>query len=376
MSPFPDAQDLTVGRRRRPARFGRCRRPRTARQPTVGQPATGRPREAVRSAAVRPGHPRCSADRRGQRDGRGRPAHPGSSGAGVRTQPQRRSVRDHLRGHHPEPRDAAVSLRCTPRCRTSASARYVDHGRRLVEWVAEGSLDAAFIAIAGQMDLPKGVTSRVVGTDRLAVLSPVSCDLRSTERRHFVGRTVVTYTTDHSGEELDRRVVGLGATPHRAATAETAVRTGTIAGRPGGAPPRSPPRLLHRRRQGAGHHAVRRYPAVPGQPGADRPALEDCSAGGPPGARTFGGRLEGRRGELSALPVAGLQHGVSQPVPSHPQACSDGSSRHRKPEHLRRHRELRDRRQDLPESTTHLGKDLLDERLQPARRGRTTPGRR
>ena len=111
-------------------------------------------------------------------------------------------------------------------------SQVVDHGPRLVEWVAEGSLDAVFIAIAGQMDLPKGVTSRIVGTDRLAVLSPASCDLRSTERRQFVGRTVVTYTTDYSGEELDRRVVGVGATPHRAATAETAVRMGRLLGLP------------------------------------------------------------------------------------------------------------------------------------------------
>jgi DNA-binding transcriptional LysR family regulator len=116
-----------------------------------------------------------------------------------------------------------------PHIRTS---QIVDHGPRLVEWVAEGSLDAAFVAIAGQMQLPKGVTSRIVGVDRIGVLAPATCDLRSTDRRHLAGRTVITYTTDHSGEELDRRVVGLGATPHRAATAETAVRLGRLLGYP------------------------------------------------------------------------------------------------------------------------------------------------
>ena len=52
-----------------------------------------------------------------------------------------------------------------PHIRTS---QVVDHGPRLVEWVAEGSLDAAFVAIAGQIGAaPKGVTSQVVGVDRI-----------------------------------------------------------------------------------------------------------------------------------------------------------------------------------------------------------------
>jgi DNA-binding transcriptional LysR family regulator len=116
-----------------------------------------------------------------------------------------------------------------PHLRTS---QVVDHGPRLVEWVAEGSLDAALVAIAGQIELPKGVTGRVVGVDRIGVLVPAACDLRSTERRQLAGRTVVTYTTDYSGEELDERVIALGATPYRAATAETAVRLGRLLGHP------------------------------------------------------------------------------------------------------------------------------------------------
>jgi DNA-binding transcriptional LysR family regulator len=116
-----------------------------------------------------------------------------------------------------------------PQIRTS---QVVDHGRRLVERVAEGELDAAFVAIAGQIVLPKGITGRVVGLDRIGVLAPANCDLRSTDRRHLAGRTVITYTSDQSGEELDRRVVGLGATPHRAATAETAVKLGRLLGHP------------------------------------------------------------------------------------------------------------------------------------------------
>jgi DNA-binding transcriptional LysR family regulator len=116
-----------------------------------------------------------------------------------------------------------------PHLRTS---QIVDHGPRLVGWVAEGSLDAAFVAIAGQMELPKGVAGHVMGVDRIGVLTPAACDLRSTGRRQFAGRTVVTYTSDYSGEGLDGRVAALGATPHRAATAETAVRLGRLLGHP------------------------------------------------------------------------------------------------------------------------------------------------
>ncbi len=42
----------------------------------------------------------------------------------------------------------------------------------------------------------------------------------------------MTYTTDRSGEELDRRLISLGATPQRMATAETAVRMGRLLGQP------------------------------------------------------------------------------------------------------------------------------------------------
>jgi hypothetical protein len=87
-------------------------------------------------------------------------------------------------------------------------------------------MDAAFVAIAGQIELPKGVANQVLGVDRIGLLAPATCDLHSTDRRQFVGRTVVTYTTDYSGEELDGARRRPGATPYRAATAKTAVRLG------------------------------------------------------------------------------------------------------------------------------------------------------
>ena len=111
-------------------------------------------------------------------------------------------------------------------------SQVTDHGPRLIDWIAEGSLDAAFLAIAGQMVLPSSVTHQVFGTDTIAVLLPHGCELSSARRGQLSGRAVVTYTTDRSGEELDRRLIALGATPHRMATAETAVRMGRLLGEP------------------------------------------------------------------------------------------------------------------------------------------------
>ncbi|GAA1406606.1 LysR family transcriptional regulator [Catellatospora coxensis] len=99
----------------------------------------------------------------------------------------------------------------------------VDHGDRLVGWVGEGSLDAAFVAIANQLRLPATVGAVPVAVDRLAVLSP-SGVTTGRGRHPFAGRTVVTYTYDMSTEALHRRLSELGGMPRTAATAETAVR--------------------------------------------------------------------------------------------------------------------------------------------------------
>ena len=147
-------------------------------------------------------------------------------------------------------------------------SQVVDHGPRLVEWVAEGSLDAAFIAIAGQMELPKGVTSRVVGVDRIGILVPASCDLRSSDRRQFAGRTVITYTIDYSGEELDRRVVALGASPLQGGDRGDRGADGATPGLPRGDAPVPaaglPPRQRSRARQRHGSVA----PDSPWSPGS------------------------------------------------------------------------------------------------------------
>ncbi|MEU5564870.1 LysR family transcriptional regulator [Micromonospora musae] len=106
-----------------------------------------------------------------------------------------------------------------------------DHGDRLVEWVGEGSLDAAFVAVANQMRLPATVSAVSVADDRLAVLTPPAVSLRG-GRRPFADLDVVTYTYDMSADTLNQRLSGLGARPRTAATAETAVRTARLSGCP------------------------------------------------------------------------------------------------------------------------------------------------
>ena len=189
-----------------------------------------------------------------------------------------------------------------PHLRTS---QVTDHGPRLVEWVAEGSLDAAFVAIAGQMELPRGVTHQVVGMDPLAMLVPATCDLRSAGRRQLAGRVVVTYTIDHSGEDLDRRLVALGAIPNRTATAETGVRLGRMLGNPVVLP-----RSLLRAYLAEGDRElspeVRRSSAVPGEPAPGLALLEARRARRTPGAGPVGcpREVQATSPLLSSLPRA------------------------------------------------------------------------
>ncbi|MET8352089.1 MULTISPECIES: LysR family transcriptional regulator [unclassified Micromonospora] len=106
-----------------------------------------------------------------------------------------------------------------------------DHGDRLVEWVGEGSLDAAFVAVANQMRLPTTVSAVPVASDRLAVLTPPAASLRK-GRRPFADLDVAIYTYDMSTDTLHQRLSGLGARPRTAATAETAVRMARLLGCP------------------------------------------------------------------------------------------------------------------------------------------------
>lgn len=106
-----------------------------------------------------------------------------------------------------------------------------DHGDRLVEWVGEGSLDAAFVAVANQMRLPATVGAVAFASDRLAVLTPPGVTLAA-GRRPFADHDVICHTYDMSTSALLSRLSELGGRPRVAATAETAVRMARALGCP------------------------------------------------------------------------------------------------------------------------------------------------
>src|SRR4051794_31643531 len=99
----------------------------------------------------------------------------------------------------------------------------VDHGDRLVDWLDEGTLDAAVLAIAGQLELPRSVHRHRIGTEDLVLFLPVGVRRPGTGVRPFAGRTVVFATYDAGSESIRRRLTGLGAEPRSAATVQAAL---------------------------------------------------------------------------------------------------------------------------------------------------------
>ena len=99
----------------------------------------------------------------------------------------------------------------------------VDHGERLVDWLDEGTLDAAVLAIAGQIELPRSVRRHRIGSDELVLFLPVGAPAPRARVRPFAGRDVVFATYDAGSETIRQRLVGLGAEPRRAATVQAAL---------------------------------------------------------------------------------------------------------------------------------------------------------
>jgi len=97
----------------------------------------------------------------------------------------------------------------------------VNHGDQLVEWVAEGSMDAAFIAIADQLTLPRGTTARTVGHDQLVLFAAAGVEPPRRGKQPLKDRHVVFSTYDLGGEELRTRLTALGAYARRGVTLGT-----------------------------------------------------------------------------------------------------------------------------------------------------------
>jgi molybdate transport repressor ModE-like protein len=99
----------------------------------------------------------------------------------------------------------------------------VDHGHFLVERIAEGTMDAAFIAIADQLTLPRGTIARRVGRDELVLFVPAGATPPGRGKQPLKDRPIPFSTYDRGAEEIHARLVALGAVPRRGVTLSTTV---------------------------------------------------------------------------------------------------------------------------------------------------------
>jgi molybdate transport repressor ModE-like protein len=99
----------------------------------------------------------------------------------------------------------------------------VDHGQFLVEKVAEGTMDAAFIAIADQMVLPRGTVARPVGRDELVLFVPQGVAMPGKGKQPLRERYLPFSTYDRGTDEIRSRLIALGATARRGVTLGTTV---------------------------------------------------------------------------------------------------------------------------------------------------------
>ncbi|MEU8226721.1 LysR family transcriptional regulator [Kribbella sp. NPDC048915] len=150
---------------------------------------------------------------------------------------------DHILGHLEEVYDATRAAAVTQRLVIGSFAslapvlfpvldaelpdldleQQVDHGHFLVERVTEGTMDAAFIAIADQMALPRGTVARRVGRDELVLFVPPGARPPGRGRQPLKDRQLVFSTYDRGAEEINARLAALGAVPRRGVTLGTTV---------------------------------------------------------------------------------------------------------------------------------------------------------
>ncbi|MFI5707165.1 LysR family transcriptional regulator [Kribbella sp. NPDC051620] len=99
----------------------------------------------------------------------------------------------------------------------------VDHGRYLAGLVAEGTMDAAFIAIADQMVLPRGAVARPVGRDELVLFVPAGVAPPGTGKYPLRARDLPFSTYDLGADEIRARLIAHGANARRGITLTTTV---------------------------------------------------------------------------------------------------------------------------------------------------------
>ncbi|TCN38104.1 DNA-binding transcriptional LysR family regulator [Kribbella orskensis] len=99
----------------------------------------------------------------------------------------------------------------------------VDHGQQLAAFVAEGTMDAAFIAIADQMVLPRGTVARPVGRDELVLFAPPGVAPPGKGKLPLRERDLPYSTYDRGGDEIRSRLIALGANARRGVTLGTTV---------------------------------------------------------------------------------------------------------------------------------------------------------
>ncbi|KNX36803.1 hypothetical protein VV01_06035 [Luteipulveratus halotolerans] len=109
------------------------------------------------------------------------------------------------------------------RCLDREVLAVVDHGPALIEQVAEGSLDAAVVAVAEQVTLPRLVRVHALGEDTLVTLRRRDVAPLGRGRRALAGRRVVYSTYDRMGPVLHERLERLRARPQQGPTLPTTI---------------------------------------------------------------------------------------------------------------------------------------------------------
>jgi DNA-binding transcriptional LysR family regulator len=109
----------------------------------------------------------------------------------------------------------------------------VDHGHRLLEWVSEATMDAAFVCIADQLTPPRGVRVHRVGDDTLVLFLPDGVPKPRGTRQPLRGLSLPYTTYDLGGSALHARLADLGAHPRRGATARATLEMARRRRQPG-----------------------------------------------------------------------------------------------------------------------------------------------